>query len=548
MPNETLNRESIPRINNIGINNLAQYGYQLNVPDKLDLSSITGKLPVTKIFGKNMNIGNLKSLTNTASIAGAAGTAVSAILGDKSEYSGDKGYISKGMDSAYDTISDAVSVIPGWGQAASGIMKAAGAMNQIMGKLGNSNDGMTTQDAILSSKLFNFGGLNPVSMVANYGGKRSIQLKDRNYQDQLSLIDSNEAYTASANTLQDARSKAGKKYSLFSNGARHGANNLINQADLESDIRLRISDDRDLSMIRSQSQTSINNQGYSNLISGGLNPIAVGKRGMKMKRSRLKNIVNKANSINSFQKGGKPKPKFEDWYKTVPQEKNDTTNYDLEKAYNELPFEELEQFRTIPEKHLDGRFKKPNHMTYSDEGYGWIGSDKIGWTFYPSPRQQQLYPYEKYVEYWNQNEPNSILNYNGKIYKVSPKVFKQGGQMNIIPEAFKQGGAVIPSGSLHAHKNHMELASEGIVTPKGIPVISEENGEIQQQAEIEREEVIFDKQATTDIEKLYKKFNETDKESEKNEIAIKAGKILTDIFINNTEDNTGLIQKIQEKM
>lgn len=238
--------------------------------------------------------------------------------------------------------------------------------------------------------------------------------------------------------------------------------------------------------------------------------------------------------IEQFQQGGKSKPKFEDWYKTVPQEKNDTTNYDLERAYNELPFEELEQFRTIPEKHLDGRFKKPNHMTYSDEGYGWIGSDKVGWTFYPSPRQQQLYPYEKYIEYWNQNEPNSTLNYNGKIYRVSP-------------QAFKQGGAVIPSGSLHAHKNHMQLASDGLVTPKGIPVVSEENGKIQQQAEIEREEVIFDKQATTDIESLYKKFNETDEESKKNEIAIKAGKILTDIFINNTEDNTGLIEKVAEK-
>lgn len=238
--------------------------------------------------------------------------------------------------------------------------------------------------------------------------------------------------------------------------------------------------------------------------------------------------------IEQFQKGGKSKPKFEDWYKTVPQEKNDTTNYDLERAYNELPFEELEQFRTIQEKHLDGRFKKPNHMTYSDEGYGWIGSDKVGWTFYPSPRQQQLYPYEKYIEYWNQNEPNSTLNYNGKIYRVSP-------------QAFKQGGAVIPSGSLHAHKNHMQLASEGLVTPKGIPVVSEENGKIQQQAEIEREEVIFDKQATTDIESLYKKFNETDEESKKNEIAIKAGKILTDIFIKNTDDRTGLIEKVAEK-
>ena len=127
------------------------------------------------------------------------------------------------------------------------------------------------------------------------------------------------------------------------------------------------------------------------------------------------------------------------------------------------------------------------------------------------------------------------------------EAFKEGGQMSVIPEAFKQGGAVIPSGSLHAHKNHMQLASEGLITPKGIPVISEENGEIQQQAEIEREEVIFDKQATTDIEKLYKKFNETDKQSEKDELAIKAGKILTDIFINNTKDNTGLIEKVAEK-
>lgn len=112
---------------------------------------------------------------------------------------------------------------------------------------------------------------------------------------------------------------------------------------------------------------------------------------------------------------------------------------------------------------------------------------------------------------------------------------------------FKQGGALIPSGSLHAHKNHMQLASDGLVTSKGIPVVSEENGKIQQQAEIEREEVIFDKQATTDIESLYKKFNEADEESEKNEIAIKAGKIITDIFIKNTDDRTGLIEKVAEK-
>ena len=142
-----------------------------------------------------------------------------------------------------------------------------------------------------------------------------------------------------------------------------------------------------------------------------------------------------------------------------------------------------------------------------------------------------------YIDKWNSQ-------FSDQAIPIGAQAFKQGGQMNVIPEVFKQGGAVIPFGSLHAHKNHMELAEKGEITPKGIPVIDNDGN---QQAEIEREEVIFDKQATTDIEKLYKEFNETDKESEKNEIAIKAGKILTDIFINNTEDNTGLIEKVAEK-
>ena len=241
------------------------------------------------------------------------------------------------------------------------------------------------------------------------------------------------------------------------------------------------------------------------------------------------------NPVESFQKGGKPK--FQDWYKTVPQEKNDTTNYDLEKAYNELPFEELEAFRTIPEKHLDGRFKKPNHMTYSDsdEGYGWIGSDKVGWTFYPSPRQQQLYPYEKYIEYWNQNEPNSTLNYNGKIYKVSPQSFKQGGQMNVIPE-----------GALHARKNNMEGAGEDF-TAKGIPVVTTDN-KAEQVAEIERNEIIFCKEVTDKIEEAFKEYNsEETSASKKDELAIKIGKFLTKEIIENTQDNTGLIEEVANK-
>ena len=57
-----------------------------------------------------------------------------------------------------------------------------------------------------------------------------------------------------------------------------------------------------------------------------------------------------------------------------------------------------------------------------------------------------------------------------------------------VPE-FQNGGSinVIPDGALHARKHNMNL--DGI-TEKGIPVVSEkDNGKIEQQAEIEKEEV-----------------------------------------------------------
>jgi len=58
----------------------------------------------------------------------------------------------------------------------------------------------------------------------------------------------------------------------------------------------------------------------------------------------------------------------------VPKDKRNTENYDLEKAYNELPFDELEIFRTDKSAHLSGDYKKPNHPTYGGYG-GWINKN-----------------------------------------------------------------------------------------------------------------------------------------------------------------------------
>ena len=66
--------------------------------------------------------------------------------------------------------------------------------------------------------------------------------------------------------------------------------------------------------------------------------------------------------------------------------------------------------------------------------------------------------------------------------------FQGGGQMNVIPE-----------GSLHARLHHMENSEH--ITKKGIPVVDNEG---RQQAEIERNEIIFRKEVTNKLEELAK--------------------------------------------
>lgn len=109
----------------------------------------------------------------------------------------------------------------------------------------------------------------------------------------------------------------------------------------------------------------------------------------------------------------------------------------------------------------------------------------------------------------------------------------------------KEGGTfnVIPSGALHAHKHNLPDEVADGLTKKGIPVIMEEGGEITQQAEIERNEIIFNLDLTKKLESLLKKYEEAN-ENEKNDILIIAGKLLTYEILENTVDNTNIIDTI----
>lgn len=110
-----------------------------------------------------------------------------------------------------------------------------------------------------------------------------------------------------------------------------------------------------------------------------------------------------------------------------------------------------------------------------------------------------------------------------------PPKFEEGGKVNVIPD-----------GALHAHKHHLEEIDPKLkeVTSKGIPVITEEDGgKLKQHAEIERNEIIFRLEVTKELEDLMKDGSD--------EAAIKAGKLLTHEIINNTIDNTGLMETIE---
>ena len=111
-------------------------------------------------------------------------------------------------------------------------------------------------------------------------------------------------------------------------------------------------------------------------------------------------------------------------------------------------------------------------------------------------------------------------------------MYKDGGKLNIIP-----------TGALHKELHHIDNDN---ITRKGIPVVTkDENGEIDQQAEVEREELIFNSELSSRLEELRDKYNSSEEEATKDMIAIEAGKLIADELLHNTIDKGKLIKSIE---
>lgn len=377
---------------------------QLELPDTVRQWNKNQSSNIRRAYARQNNLN--KGFGLAGSIADVAGSLI-----PQTEQSA----LTTGLNQDYDAAANAVSAIPGVGTIIGGAMKVGGMLSDGLTALGVGTDQMTTADKILDSKFLK---LTPVGLINSIGAKKADTItKDNEAFEQVGS-----AYGGTQATVDDALTKSGKKYGLFSGGARNRANRQIHNAQMQQSKMSNIADEAQMAF--AASNNPLLGLGTQLQLNGGYqqNTVRAGKSGLKMDRDFAKRVV-------KLSKGQKEKRK---------------------KIQEEVRMEEVAGF-------------------------------------------------------------------------------KNGGAVNVIPD-----------GALHAHKHHLENVDEKFedVTSKGIPVITEEKGgDIKQHAEVEREEIIFNLEVTKQLEKLMQDGSD--------EAAIEAGKLLVYEILENTVDNTGLLNTVE---
>ena len=410
--------------------------------------------------------------TGVAGIAGQAADTLDNMFFSK-QHANDSG-LTKGLNNAYDSISNAAMMFSPVGTVLGGAMKAGKLLGDGLTALGVGTDQMTTTDKILDSSFMK---LTPVGLINGIGAKRTQDFSANN--DTIEKVGG--SYGGSINTINDAVAKANKKYGLFSGGARRKANNLINTARQQQNIMTNISDEYQ-DQLANKSDLAYTR--YNTDINGGYQQqyIRAAKQGAILNRIQLRK-----------------------------QREGGVLSNQLHSKIN-LETQEVEWKPVININQKTPEFKEGGELVNNQETIQETNS------------------------VWQPNinlETIQIMEEGGKTDKSKQESDKieETNQKNVIPE-----------GALHAHKHHMENAED--LTKKGIPVVDNKG---EQQAEVEKNEIIFSLEVTKQLENLYKRYQEdTNTQKEKDELAIEAGKLLVYEILHNTIDRTGLIKECKK--
>ena len=508
-----------------------------------------------------------------------ANTAFTGLFGEKEEYSGEKGDVTRTIDSTYDSVQNLAGSLGPIGQVVSLGMDANKLLGNVANKLGAGTSGMTTTDALLGSSFLQ---LTPIGMINGFGGKKA----DTITKDQEAFATVGSSYTGSNQKVNDALQKSGKKYGLLSSGARKKANREIAEAKRQQAIISDIAEDATDRFNIRNSMAAINGNNYALQLQGGYDQraVRVGRRGLKVESiTKAREILSKykQQQTNQLQQGGNIDP-FEHYLSTLPENQRDSTNFrvkdywifngkpkDFKEARRRGMFTQdkagLFHARSIAENPETGEIeymKASSHPTrymesdwyekgliYNEDQNGNLSTIQLkpgvpgyeDWKRFTNDYELvKSEPYWKYVKRQQKEVPSHKD--GGTFIEISTETSIELVDPMTIPE-FQNGGSinVIPDGALHARKHNMDVDK---ITKKGIPVVSEKDGEIEQQAEIEKEEIIFRLEVTQKLEELEKKFySEESTQEEKDECALEAGKLLVSEILYNTQDNTGKLLK-----
>jgi hypothetical protein len=174
-------------------------------------------------------------------------------------------------------------------------------------------------------------------------------------------------------------------------------------------------------------------------------------------------MVKKANFARNASKwkhadgGPLKKGKYEDWYKTVPADRNDTTSYNLKRAYELAPYDELEAWRTSSIKDLE---EGKNHLRSV-----YLNPNTGVYEFMKSKNHPTLH-FE--TDWYNSNDPEAVkfrkdydLDMSGDYYKYVPKKKAFGGDLLTHGADFANGQIIVGNGGTH-EENPMEGVPMGM--------------------------------------------------------------------------------------
>lgn len=169
----------------------------------------------------------------------------------------------KTADAVYDGIAGAVENMGPYGKIIGTAMKFAGMAGDAIQAMGGGTDQQTKMDKWMDSSFFSWN----IGMLNGFAGKNS----DSFGLDQDTIAKVGSSYGGTVDDLNDAASKAGKKYGLFSSKARKKANAAIANATSQQNLMGNIADSAEDQRLAVQSMGEQAGLAYSIMTDGGYN-------------------------------------------------------------------------------------------------------------------------------------------------------------------------------------------------------------------------------------------------------------------------------------